>query len=249
MDYSRPALADALAAAYVTGTLRGAARRRFSALLPAHPTLRDAVAAWQARLMPMTAVVDPVAPPARVWQAIERRLWPAAAAPLSVSPLSSLSGSPTGWRGWWQGLALWRGVSALATVAALSLAVLLSLPPPVSAPVVIVLQATGAGAAGGPGHFVASVSGDGRALVTRPLTPVAMASDRVLELWSVPPQGNPRSLGLISASGVTVLPPSRLPATLLSGGTDALAVSVEPPGGSPTGVPTGPVVFAGKLQS
>ncbi len=247
MDYSRPALADALAAAYVAGTLRGAARRRFSALLPAHPALRDAVGAWQSRLMPMTAVVTPVVPPARVWQKIERRLWPASAAPASVSV--STPALPTGWRGWWQGLALWRGVSALATGAALSLAVLLSVPPPVSAPVVIVLQATGAGAVGGPGHFVASVSGDGRALVTRPLAPVAMAGDRVLELWSVPPQGNPRSLGLISASGVTVLAPGRLPPTLLSGGTDALAVSVEPPGGSPTGVPTGPVVFAGKLQS
>jgi anti-sigma-K factor RskA len=40
----------------------------------------------------------------------------------------------------------------------------------------------------------------------------------------------------------------RLPQTLLKGGTAALAVSIEPPGGSPTGVPTGPVVFAGKLQ-
>jgi anti-sigma-K factor RskA len=58
----------------------------------------------------------------------------------------------------------------------------------------------------------------------------------------------PRSLGLISAQGVTVLSRERLPKTLLEGGTDALAVSVEPPGGSPTGVPTGPVVYAGKLR-
>jgi anti-sigma-K factor RskA len=85
-------------------------------------------------------------------------------------------------------------------------------------------------------------------LVTQPLTPVALTANRVLELWSVPPQGAPRSLGLISASGTTVLPRDRLPAGLLKGGTAALAVSVEPPGGSPTGAPTGPVVFAGKLQ-
>jgi anti-sigma-K factor RskA len=77
---------------------------------------------------------------------------------------------------------------------------------------------------------------------------VALTADRVLELWSVPPQGAPRSLGLISASGTTVLSRAKLPATLLKGGTAALAVSVEPPGGSPTGAPTGPVVFAGKLQ-
>jgi anti-sigma-K factor RskA len=64
----------------------------------------------------------------------------------------------------------------------------------------------------------------------------------------VPPQGAPRSLGLISAQGVTVLPRERLPKALLEGATEALAVSVEPPGGSPTGTPTGPVVYAGKLR-
>ncbi len=77
---------------------------------------------------------------------------------------------------------------------------------------------------------------------------VNLQADRVLELWSVPPQGNPSSLGLIAADGLTVLDRRRLPQTLLKGGTAALAVSVEPPGGSPTGTPTGPVVFAGKLQ-
>ena len=41
----------------------------------------------------------------------------------------------------------------------------------------------------------------------------------------------------LTANGATVLDRSKLPATLLKGGTAALAVSVEPPGGSPTGVP------------
>lgn len=234
MDYSRPALVDALAASYVAGTLRAGARRRVQALLPAHPALRAAVGEWQSRLMPLTTVLAAVPPPPRVWQSIERRLWPAAAA--AQAP-------------WWQRLMVWRGLSAFATVAAVSLALLLANPPPTQAPVVIVLQGTGAGGGLQQGSFVASVSSDGRALVTRPLAPVSMQADRVLELWSVPPQGNPRSLGLISASGVTVLARERLPATLLSGGTSALAVSVEPPGGSPTGLPTGPVVYAGKLQS
>ena len=230
MDYGRPQRADALAAQYVAGTLRGAARRRFETLLPSHPALQSAVAQWQDRLIPLTGALQPQPPSAAVWRAIEQRLWPTAA----VQP-------------WWQRLGLWRALSAATMAAVVGLTVLVITPPPAQAPVVVVLQGTGADTAVG-GTIVASLSGDGRAMVTRTLTPVSLTTDRVLELWSVPPQGNPRSLGLITANGATVLDRSKLPATLLKGGTAALAVSVEPPGGSPTGVPTGPVVFAGKLQ-
>lgn len=230
MDYARPQRADLLAAEYVAGTLRGPARRRFEALLPGHPALQQAVRAWQARLLPLAGVVQPVPPPPRVWQAIEQRLWPQAAPPP-----------------WWRRLAMWRVLSGAATAAALVLAVQVARPPPVPAPIVVVLQSTGA-EGGVPPAFVASVGGDGRSLVTRAVQPVGLAPGRVLELWSVPPSGAPRSLGLVAADGSTVLPAERLPATLLHGGTAALAVSVEPPGGSPTGAPTGPIIYAGKLQ-
>ena len=238
MDYARHDLADTLAAGYVTGTLRGAARRRFETLLPGHPALRAAVTDWQARLMPLTAVVLPVSAPPQVWSAIERRLWPTAA-----STPAAAAAAP-----WWRGLGFWRAASGLTTVAAVGLSVLLFNPAPQAPPVVVVLQGT---EAGGPAltSFVASVSADGRALVARPVQPVALAADRVLELWAVPPQGAPRSLGLVSAAGVTVIRREKLPLALLDErNTAALAVSVEPPGGSPTGTPTGPVVFAGKLQ-
>ena len=230
MDYGRPQLADAIAAEYVAGTMRGRARARFETLLPSHPTLQRAVREWQARLMPLTGALPEAPPPARVWRAIEARLWPVPAP-----------------QPWWQRVGLWRALSGTALAGVVGLGVMLANPPPAQAPVVVVLESTGTTAVN-PATIVASLSGDGRALVTRTLTPVSMTTDRVLELWSVPPAGNPRSLGLISASGATVLKGDRLPATLLKGGTAALAVSVEPAGGSPTGVPTGPVVFAGKLQ-
>lgn len=229
MDYGKPERADALAAEYVAGTLRGRARSRFEALLPSHPALQRAVREWQGRLIPLTTAVPEVAPPAHVWRGIEAQLWPAAA----VQP-------------WWQRLGLWRALSGTALAGVVGLGVMLGNPPPAQAPVVVVLESTGTTAVN-PATIVASFSGDGRALVTRTLTPVSMTTDRVLELWAVPPQGNPRSLGLISANGATVLKREHLAVTLLKGSTAALAVSVEPPGGSPTGVPTGPVVFAGKL--
>src|SRR5438046_4376876 len=74
MDYSRLDLADRLAAEYVAGLLRGPARRRFEALLPAHATLRAALRAWQDRLMPLTASVAPRQPSPAVWQQIEQRI-------------------------------------------------------------------------------------------------------------------------------------------------------------------------------
>ncbi|MFO1296215.1 MAG: anti-sigma factor [Rubrivivax sp.] len=245
MDYARNDIADALAAQYVAGTLRHGARRRLENLLPGHPLLRAAVHEWQDRLLPLAASIAPAAPPPRVWRAIEHRLWAEATAALS-SRSSSSAHTP-----WWQRLALWRGLSGLATAAVLVLTVALVRTPPTLPPIVVVLEGqAGTPAAGA--AFVASVSGDGQAMVMQPVSAtLPLGSDRVLELWSVPPAstgGAPKSLGLISASGATVLPRSRLPQGLLEGGTAALAVSVEPPGGSPTGAPTGPVVFAGKMR-
>jgi anti-sigma-K factor RskA len=240
MDYGNPRLADALAAQYVAGTLRGAARRRFETLLPGHPALQQAVRDWQQRLMPMTGVIAEVPPPAHVWKGIEGRLWPAQRA---ASPGKAETS-------WWQSLGLWRAFSGLAFAGLVASVALLSTPPPAAAPVIVVLQGTGADGAVA-GSFVASFTPDGRSVVTRPLQPVNLNNQRVLELWSVPAEGRggPTSLGLISASGATVLDPRKLPAGLILQRTDLLAVSVEPPGGSPTGAPTGPVVFAGKLRS
>ena len=249
MDYARPDLVDALAAQYVAGTLRGPARRRFEALLPGHPALQAAVQRWRDRLLPLTVALPPAEPPPAVWLAIERRLWPTTNAANSAGQPAAASAA-SGREPWWRSMAFWRFSSGMAAVLALGLALRLALPGDAQPPVVVVLQATPDMPGGAAGlSLVASLSADGRALVTRPIQPVALAADRVLELWAVPPEGAPRSLGLISANGVTVVGRQRLPAALLDARrTAALAVSVEPPGGSPTGTPTGPVVFAGKLQ-
>jgi anti-sigma-K factor RskA len=232
MDYGRPELADRLAAAYVTGTLRGPARRRFEALLPAHPLLRGAVREWQARLMPLTAGIAPEQPSPQVWQRIEARIGGGAA-------VAEPGAAP-----WRSKLAFWRSLAALASVATLGLAVLLASPGPVQPPIVVVLNATAPGGEGGviPASFVASISGDGRTVVAKPIANVALQSDRVLELWAAAGKNPPRSLGLIAANGATVVQRAKLPP-----GTDHLAVSLEPPGGSPTGAPTGPVLAVGNL--
>ncbi|HZV94011.1 MAG TPA: anti-sigma factor [Caldimonas sp.] len=229
MDYSRTDLADRLASQYVAGTLRGAARRRFEGLLPAHPALRDAKRAWEDRLMPLTLAIAPVQPSGNVWRRISER----------IGNGDAKAAAP----GLWHRLSFWRGFASLASVATIALAVLLANPRPTAPPVVVVLAATAA-ATGNvpPTSIVASISGDGSSLVTRAIAPVALRPDRSLELWAVPTAGAPRSLGLLPGGSGTVALRGKVLA-----GADTLAVTVEPAGGSPTGKPTGPIVYAGKF--
>ena len=66
---------------------------------------------------------------------------------------------------------------------------------------------------------------------------------QTLELWMQPPNASaPKSLGTLPPAGrETILP------VLPVAGT-ALSISLEPLGGSPTGAPTGRVVYAGALR-
>ena len=227
MDYSRKDRADRLAAEYVLGGLQGGARRRLEALLPAHPTLRSAVAEWQVRLAPLTSSVSPVHPPPQVWQRIEAQLF--ATAPKVKQP-------------WWQSLRLWQGGVVLSSAAAVLMLVTVLQQAPAAAPVIVVLESTGATAPIRPARFVAGLSGDGDALVVQSLQEVALGADRSLELWLLPKVGAPQSLGLMRAGSSTRV----LRAGLLQSG-QGLAVSVEPLGGSTTGQPTGPIVAMGKF--
>lgn len=227
MDYSRRDRADRLAAEYALGTLRGGARRRFETLMLAHPMLREASAQWQARLHALSSSIEPVNPPPRVWQKIEARLFPPA-------PRSA----------WWQRLALWQWGTGLSSLAMGVLALALLQQPGPQAPVIVVLESTPAGQAFQQARFVAGVSADGEALVVQALQPVALTADRALELWLLPKTGKPQSLGLLKPGQSTRV----LRAELLQAG-QGLAVSVEPPGGSSTGQPTGPIVAMGKFAT
>ena len=80
------------------------------------------------------------------------------------------------------------------------------------------------------------------------LTPAVLAhSDRSAELWVIAGDGVPHSLGLLKTSGASSLKVNRDNRARLAAGA-TLAVSIEPIGGSPTGLPTGPVVAKGVLS-
>jgi anti-sigma-K factor RskA len=68
-------LRDRLSAAYVLGTLKGGARRRFEAMQKESALIQREVAQWQDRLHPLAEFSPAVTPPPHVWQAIERKLY------------------------------------------------------------------------------------------------------------------------------------------------------------------------------
>ncbi|HXX82762.1 MAG TPA: anti-sigma factor [Casimicrobiaceae bacterium] len=230
MRLDAPAIVDALAAEYVLGTLPARTRRRLTNLMRFNRGLADAVHAWEERLLPLAEGVAPVAPPSRVWAQIRERIGGAAA---SAQPRSI-----------WESLGLWRGLAIVGLATALALAVVV-LSPPVERPeqpLVVVLTGQDAKPA-----LVASADRGGRTLLVTAVAPVEVAVDRTLELWALPAVGSPRSLGLIAPSGVArIALPERVDSALA--GIPALAVSLEPRGGSPTGLPTGPVLFSGQIQ-
>ena len=223
------ALVDMLAAEYVLGTLRGSARRRFNALQARHAVIRRAVAEWEDRLNPMAEFAPAVQPGPQVWDNIARQ------AGLQQAPGA----------GWLQrmreSLGFWRGLSlASTTLAALLVAVLLLRPVGVDAPPAFVAML-----ADDKSQPVAVVTGNARthSLTVKLVSPQTVAADRSLELWAVPKQGNPRSLGLLAADGSITL---ALPANATPDTVPLLAVTLEPKGGSPKADgPTGPIVFKG----
>jgi anti-sigma-K factor RskA len=230
VNLNHPERADALAAEYVLGTLRGRARARFEKLMRTERGLADAVRAWEERLLPLAESLPPVTPPARVWRAIRTRIH-ATAAP--QTRLGSL--------GWWRGLAL----ASLAVAVALAVVLLMPTPEQPAGSLVVVLAGPDAKPA-----LVATTDRNSRYLTLAAIVPVALPADRTLELWLLPEHGNPRSLGLVSAVAPAGIARIALPdkAGQALHNIPVLAVSLEPQGGSPTGLPTGPVLYSGPVR-
>ena len=233
-DPINPEGSGMVAAEYVLGVLGAAERQEAERRIAAEPAFAEAVAFWEARLGHLTDGVAPVTPPASAWpriaQAIRR---PASQAPASRESAPAL----------WDSLAFWRGFgitsAGVALASILGLAYLATVPPPDTS-LVASLNA-GTGQTG----FLASVNPNGTSLTIMPAS-LSGVDQRALELWLIPPGQQPRSLGLIQPGRpVRVnVPPDLLPQLRSNA---VLAVSLEPPGGSPTGLPTGPIIANGPL--
>jgi anti-sigma-K factor RskA len=81
-------------------------------------------------------------------------------------------------------------------------------------------------------------------ITVRTLDPAIHVAGRSLQLWALPRGQAPRSLGVVPAAEKAMLR-LRADADVVLGDVTMLAVSLEPRGGSPSGMPTGPVLYAG----
>lgn len=216
-----------LAAEYVLRLLPPAEEATVAARLARDPALAEEVAAWTARLSGLDAEIIESAPRAVVKAQLERRLF-GQAAPVS----------------WWQRAGLWQTVSFASVAVAAFFAFQALQPVDDIAPAPL---------------FVSDISAEDQSLrllavydsaageVRLTRTAGAAETGRVLQLWAIAPDADPVSLGVLPDTVATVV---SLPEALRADAAAlVLAVSDEPPGGSPTGLPTGAVLAVGKVNA
>lgn len=223
---------EALAAEYVLGTLDEAARNAVAARRRREPRLHQAINAWEQRLSPLSLLVKPVVPPPQLFDKLMQRIEGGNPDEAKVIDLT-------------RKLQRWRRMAVTASALAASLLVFIGVRVLTMGAqpqqFVAVLQQSDTSPA-----FLVSVD-----LQTRELTVRAVAAQaqpgKSYELWLVNNQlGAPRSLGVVNTQGVSVRPAlARYDAAVVRDAT--YAISLEPEGGSPTGSPTGPVLYTGKL--
>jgi len=90
-----------------------------------------------------------------------------------------------------------------------------------------------------------SAGRNSRELWVKALDPAVHLEGRSLELWGLPPGAAPKSLGVLPRSEKMASIPLPAAADEALAAFRTLAVSLEPPGGSPKGVPSGPVLYTG----
>jgi anti-sigma-K factor RskA len=232
MKHDDPKLIDSLAAEYVLGTLAGRARRRFERWRASEWHIERRVQVWEERLVGLALRLTPMRPSPHVWDRIEKRIV-RTAAPGTGPTQSTLSDGG-------------RRISTLRALAA-SIAIFVVIVGGVMAwrvthPELVAFATFTSPNAVNPAwelradadlhHIRAVALGGARA-----------QAGKSFELWALPDNGGaPVSLGLMPDSGelTRTLTEAQRSALL---GASKVAVSLEPTGGSPTGAPTGPVLF------
>jgi anti-sigma-K factor RskA len=223
---------DLAAAEYALGTLDASERATLAARRLREGELDEAIHGWEARLAPLAEATPEIAPLRDLFPAIEARIRGAT----QIAPVNSTVVALE------RGVRRWRAAAIAASLVAALLAVgfVARETSRSAAPheYVAILQRD----AGSPATEVA-VNLDKQELTVRPVAAQAPPG-KAYELWLIDAKLGARSLGVVGdtsrAANLSAYDPS-----VVAGAT--YAVTVEPPGGSPTGQPSGAPVFVGKL--
>ncbi|WP_378952935.1 anti-sigma factor domain-containing protein [Mesorhizobium sp. ANAO-SY3R2] len=219
---------DILAAEYVLGVLPAEERQRASARIESDPAFARMVDRWEVHFAPLADAYPEVEPPVSVRRAIHHRVSREAAAQVDL----------------WSSLVFWRGLAAAAlTVLVLSIA-MPYMSPPAEAPREMMVASLAA--EGSPVKYMVMYDG-GTGEIGLSHVAGERAAGKDFELWMVE-GGKPISMGVIPVGSTMHMPVSPDMREKLAAGS-VLAVSLEPSGGSPTGLPTGPVVATGNLRN
>ncbi|MDB5961974.1 MAG: polymerase subunit sigma-70 [Massilia sp.] len=225
VDFNHGDLQD-LAGEYVLGTLSPAAKLEVEQRLLLDPALRLAVQRWEADLLPLTALVEPVAPSNQLWRRIEQSSAPARAKKPSM----------------WQSLGLWRMLTAGSMLASAVLAVTLAgrIGDGAAKPQYMVVLVAPQDKA--PGYVVQASST--RELNLVPLNAAAVPPDKSLQFWTkADGWKGPVSLGLVKPGQTITIPLDALPNIQPN---QLFELTLEPVNGSPLNKPTGPIQFIGR---
>jgi anti-sigma-K factor RskA len=220
------------ASEYALGSLSGDERARFERILADQPWLQQRVDEWNRRLGPLAEALAPVAPPPALWSNIEARIAQDRTGEMHVAAAPSLWDRVAFWR--------WSAIAGVAAAAALLLYVAAGPRGTLSPDHIAVLN----DAQAKPAVIVVADVGARRVAVRQLASAPAGHSH---ELWLITGPGQaPRSLGVITAEAARVHSMPEHAAQAFPKGA-VLAVSLEPAGGSPTGAPTGPVLYTGPV--
>ena len=218
-----------LAGEYVLGLLDRPSEVSANARIATDAAFAAEVEAWRLRFMPMVDGND-TPTPSYIWDAIQASL-----------PGSTQQDNKRGNVRFWQAIA---GASSMA--AAVLGILLLQQPAPVVPSVPVVPLVAALGSQTGTSSITARYDGANGQML---LTPVSLQTGELYpELWIIPADGNPRSLGMVRADGPSQINVGASLRGFIDEGA-TLAITSEPIGGGPGGKPSGPVIASGKITT
>lgn len=228
---------DLAAAEYALGTLAPGERAALAARRLGEPDLDAAIRAWEERLAPLAEAAPPIEPWQDHWPAIQARIHGGAGAAAETTASGALIAVLMRRAARWRAAAI--AASCVAALLAVGLVVRETQRAAGPREYVAILQKDAASPA-----FEVTVDLDRQEFSVRPVA-ARTPPGKSYELWIIDPRlGPPRSLGVIDEARRG----SSLAAYDRAVVEDATyAVTLEPPGGSPDGKPSGAPVFVGKL--